>query len=116
MSHKNHGAASEDVSHDCFSVEVKHRNRVPALLAKAFEQAKTNAPEGKVPLVVFHGAGERQYMAFLDLNDLVDLIALGPPGELDPGNSLIVKRTSDVPGGVPVEAMKQKRTRRKKDA
>jgi hypothetical protein len=50
----------EDCQHSLFSIECKHRSRenYPARLRDWFEQARAGAPEGKVPLLAIHLAGE----------------------------------------------------------
>jgi hypothetical protein len=65
------GRNSEDVGHSTYSFEVKHRDRFPTWLTAAYVQAKKNAPVGKVPLVVLHEKGSRDYMAVLPLSELV---------------------------------------------
>lgn len=56
---RNHFEA-EDCQHPLFSIEVKHRSRqnYPARLRNWFEQARAGAPEGKIPLLAIHLAGE----------------------------------------------------------
>ena len=69
------GVQIEDVQHPIFSIEVKHgRTTIPKFVADAYDQAKRNAPAGKVPLVVLHPHGSREYMAVLPLIDLVRLV------------------------------------------
>lgn len=68
-------AGAEDVSHPVFSIEAKHGKSVlSAFLRKAYEQCVKNAPQGKVPLVVLHPAQSKHYYAFLDLEDLMELL------------------------------------------
>ena len=46
--------ALEDVTHDLYSVEAKHRKQLPQWLHDAMTQAETNSPDGKVAIVVLH--------------------------------------------------------------
>ena len=64
--HRNHFEA-EDCSHPLFSIECKHRSlqNYPKSLRDWYEQARMNAPEGKIPLLSIHLAGE------IRANDLV---------------------------------------------
>ena len=57
--HRNH-FESEDCSHPIFSIECKHRSiqNYPKTLRNWFEQARSNAKEGKVPLLSIHLANE----------------------------------------------------------
>jgi hypothetical protein len=57
----------EDVSHPLFSIECKHREfkNYPKKLRDWYEQAKHNAPEGKIPILSIHLADE------IRSNDLV---------------------------------------------
>lgn len=68
------GRNTEDVEHGLFSVECKHRKKLPALLVSAYAQAKRNAPAGKVPLLVLHELGSREYIAVLPLAELMRLV------------------------------------------
>lgn len=70
----NRGAATEDVEHVVFSVEVKHRKNLPQIVAESYDQCRRNAKAGKVPLVVLHAESSRRYMAVLDIEDLVSLL------------------------------------------
>jgi len=56
---RNHFEA-EDCSHPLFSIECKHRSlqNYPKSLRNWFEQARSNATEGKIPLLAIHLAGE----------------------------------------------------------
>lgn len=68
------GVRKQDVAHDTFSVEVKHGKRsIPVFVSNAYEQAVQNAPDGKIPLVVLHKHGSREYMAVLPVEELVNL-------------------------------------------
>ena len=67
------GLPTEDVTHDYFSVECKTRAKLPALIRDSYRQAVTNAPDGKVPLVVIQEKNSQDMMAVLPLQALVDL-------------------------------------------
>ena len=49
----NNGESRRDVEHPHWSIEVKHRQKLPAWLHSAMEQAETEA-DGRVPIVVLH--------------------------------------------------------------
>lgn len=69
------GVKMQDIEHHLFSVEVKHgKSCIPKFVTKAYNQAKTNAPKGKIPLVVLHNHGSTEYMALLPLPALAALI------------------------------------------
>lgn len=70
----NRGTNSEDVAHDVFSVEVKHRKNLPQIVRDSMDQCRRNAPDGKVPLVVLHAANTPRYLCVLDIEDLVQLL------------------------------------------
>lgn len=53
------GAATADVLTEHFSVEVKTRRRLPALLRKGMAQAMANAASLTVPLLVLHEVGRK---------------------------------------------------------
>lgn len=57
----------EDVSHPIFSIECKTRKKLPASLESWYNQAKTNAPKGKIPVVVLHETGKRRKNDFVVL-------------------------------------------------
>ena len=48
-----------DVAHQVFSVEVKHRQNIPAWLKDAVAQAVAAATPQQLPLAVLHEAGQR---------------------------------------------------------
>lgn len=48
-----------DVEHERLSIEVKHRQRLPAWLHDAMSQAEAAARDGKLPVVVLHETGQR---------------------------------------------------------
>ena len=64
--HRNH-FEGEDVSHPIFSIECKLRQiqNYPKTLRNWFEQARSNAAPGKIPLLAIHLSGE------IRANDLV---------------------------------------------
>lgn len=64
------GLPSADVETPAYSVEVKSRQNLPAWLINAVAQARRNAPEDKLPIVVAHQVGQRR------VNDLV-IVRLG---------------------------------------
>lgn len=75
------GVKMEDVQHATFSIEVKHgRTAIPKFVTEAYRQAKANAPQGKIPLLVLHPHGSRDYMAVLPLADLVALVCQAQAG------------------------------------
>lgn len=51
------GQATADVLTEHFSVEVKTRRRLPALLREGMAQATANAAPATVPLLVLHEVG-----------------------------------------------------------
>lgn len=53
---------AQDVSHPIFSIESKLRDLkgYPRTVRKWFEQARVNAPKGKVPLLAIHLKGEER--------------------------------------------------------
>ena len=61
------GQATPDVVTDSLSIEVKHRDQLPQWLMAAMAQAVTNAPAGKLPVLILHQSGQRHG------NDLVVL-------------------------------------------
>lgn len=61
----NSGRNTEDVSHTWLSIECKSRKSLPAWLKTAMTQARTNADEGKLPIVVLHELNKQS------ANDLV---------------------------------------------
>ena len=69
--------SGEDCSHPIFSIECKQRTgrNYPKTLRKWFEQAKRNAPVGKVPLLAVHLTGERRKedLVILRRGDFEDL-------------------------------------------
>lgn len=72
----NSGSNTEDVTHPVFSIEVKHRAALPAIITAGYGQAVRNAPEDKTPLLVIHGKGSRNYFAVLPLDVLLKMLGL----------------------------------------
>lgn len=70
----NSGSNTEDVTHPVFSIEVKHRAAIPALITDGWGQAVRNAPEDKQPLLVIHGKGSRNYFAVIPLDVLLKML------------------------------------------
>lgn len=52
------GRATADVVSNSFSVEVKHRRRLPQWVKDAVEQARHGAGE-RLPIVILHESGQR---------------------------------------------------------
>ena len=48
-----------DVAHPLYSVEVKHRQSIPAWLKDAVSQAVAASTPQQIPIVVLHEAGQR---------------------------------------------------------
>lgn len=72
------GFSAPDVEHEFYSIECKHRKKLPALIISAYAQAKSNAKgTEKIPLVVFHEAGSSLRMVILDIKDFIKLTAEG---------------------------------------
>lgn len=61
------GMRSADVETSAYSVEVKHKAKLPKWLNDAVSQAHRNCTAGRLPLVVLHQSGWRRE------NDLVVL-------------------------------------------
>ena len=66
------GEASPDVVTDWLAVEVKHRRALPAWLKAALAQAKANAPEGKLPVVILHEHGRHDSLVLLSMRDFAE--------------------------------------------
>lgn len=64
-----------DVLHPTFSVEVKHRGKLPEWLFDAMRQAEASDRGGQVPLVVLHQKGMSVPMSFaiVRLADLIEM-------------------------------------------
>jgi len=68
------GKATPDVVNDWLSIEVKSRQRLPLWLKNAMAQAKRNAIEGTLAIVVLHEKRQRYdddivMMTLKDFND-----------------------------------------------
>jgi len=65
-----------DIMHDRLSIEVKHRQSVPAWLTGAMAQAIASARNGQTPVVIIHRHGGRHAddLAVLRLADLAATI------------------------------------------
>ena len=48
-----------DIDHECLSIEVKSRKRLPAWLEDALRQAEASARNGQLPVAVLHANGSR---------------------------------------------------------
>ena len=68
----NTGKPTPDVITGWLAVEVKHRGRLPVWLKDALAQAKRNAGEGRLPLVVLHEKYARDSLVVLTLSDFAD--------------------------------------------
>jgi len=66
---------SPDVLHPVFSVEVKHREYLPAWLFDAMHQAEASTRGEQVPLVILHQKGMSVPMSFAVIR-FSDLIAM----------------------------------------
>ncbi len=71
---------SPDISHGCFSIEVKSRKRLPAWIEEALRQAEACAQDGRLPIAVLHQEG-RPYADFLVVLRLKDFADYHPRGE-----------------------------------
>lgn len=81
------GRESVDVTHDHLAIECKERkNGVPQWLADAMSQARGNAKDGQMPLVIIHTLGQRhdRDLVVLSLKDFEDLY--GTTREEDPAS------------------------------
>lgn len=59
MSNQGLGLPMPDVETSAYSVECKHKAKLPGWLTSAVNQAHRNASAGKLPLVVLHQSGQR---------------------------------------------------------
>ena len=66
---------SPDVAHPLFSVEVKHREKLPEWLFDAMQQAQASERDGQIPLVVLHQKGMSVPTSFAVVR-LVDLVGM----------------------------------------
>jgi hypothetical protein len=65
-----------DIEHECLSIEVKSRRRLPAWLENTMRQAEACAEDGQLPLIVLHQDGQR-YQDALIVMRLKDLSTSG---------------------------------------
>lgn len=72
----NRGTNTADVETEHLAIEVKHTSAPPKKMLDALSQAKRNAPEGKTPVVILHAARSSNYIAVLDLADLLSLLGI----------------------------------------
>jgi len=71
---------SPDVMHPVFSIEVKHREKLPEWLFDAMQQADASNRGDQIPLVILHQKGMPVSMSFAIVR-LSDLIALNHKAE-----------------------------------
>ena len=68
------GREGPDVLHPLWAPECKMRKKLPRLLTEAMDQAVTNTPPGKIPLVILHQAHDEydQALVVMRLRDFED--------------------------------------------
>ena len=71
-----------DVSHPVFSIEVKHRERLPDWFLDAMRQAEASNTGEQIPLVVLHQKGMSIPMSFAVLR-LADLNKMNKENRLE---------------------------------
>lgn len=66
---------SPDVRHPLFSIEVKHKQELPAWLFDALEQAEKSKTGEQIPLVILHEKGQSipDCLCVLRLSDILAL-------------------------------------------
>jgi hypothetical protein len=68
---------AEDISHPIWSVQVKHRSpaNYPKRVSDWLNQARVDAPEGKIPLLVIHLSGDRhgEDMVVMRMSDFEEM-------------------------------------------
>jgi len=94
VSNQRLGMATCDVEAGMFAVEVKSRKELPAWLLDAVAQAKTNARDGRVPIVVLHKTGTRYDTSSLVIMEICDFVDLH--GELKPAAPEVVLAQNEV--------------------
>ena len=64
-----------DIRHNTFSVEVKHKQELPAWLNEAMEQAEAAVTDDKMPIVILHEKGKNyaESLTILKLSDIIKL-------------------------------------------
>ena len=64
-----------DISHNVFSIEVKHRQELPGWILDGLSQAQSSSRESKIPLLLLHRKGMRydESLAVLQLQDLIKM-------------------------------------------
>ena len=67
------GEADCDVTHPLFAFECKEREQLPDWFTGAMTQARTNAPEGRIPIVIFKECYGREWYCVLSKQDFADL-------------------------------------------
>jgi len=65
----------EDIKMGMFSVECKSMVEFPKRISNNMSQAERNAPDGKIPILVWHKGNQRreQDLVILRLKDWIDL-------------------------------------------
>ncbi len=71
---RNHFEA-EDIRHPVFSIECKHRKKLPVAVMKWKEQGEAAAEKGKIPLLAMHEQ-QQEYLDSLVVIRLKHLIEL----------------------------------------
>ena len=56
---------SPDIEHECLSIEVKSRKKLPACLEDAMKQAEASAKNGQLPVAVLHQDGRKYRDSFV---------------------------------------------------
>ena len=76
LSGKNSRHTQADVIHNKLFIEVKHRSRIP--FYKVWEDTKHKAyQENKIPVLVIHQKGSKDYIAIIDASYLAELMKHG---------------------------------------
>lgn len=65
-----------DIEHPRFSLEIKHRNKIPLWLYDALDQAEQAAKEGRMPVAIIHESGRNhdEDLVIIKLSDFETLI------------------------------------------
>ena len=65
----------EDISMSLFSAEVKVMQEFPKRIAKDMSQARGNAPQGKIPILIWHEIHQKREndLVIVGLKDWIDL-------------------------------------------